>query len=283
MGRRSTRPLPPTCLDGLVDAVYRPQVLLLLNLIHDHQPVLHGLLLSSLFYYLLFQALRALFSTNSTMYFQTSTLALAALVASVQAHGVILQAVGDKGTSQGFRLDQTLPRNCTTISPCQQDSVIIRDAEITSNIVNACGRTEIAGNIDIGEETENELAAGRIASVSAGSTMQVTIHQVNADGAGPYECDFDDTSNSKAKYVALKVANNIPGANGLSQAKEQDFTISVQMPKDLNCIGASTGDICTVRCRNTALAGPFGGCFAVRQVNGGGRQDGSAAGKLPLF
>ena len=217
------------------------------------------------------------------MYFQTTTIALAALAATVQAHGVILQATGDQGSSQGFRLDQTLPRNCTTISPCQQDSVIIRDAEITSNIVNACGRTEIAGNIDIGEETENELAAGRIASISAGSTMQVTIHQVNADGAGPYECDFDDTSNSKAQYVPLKVANNIPGENGLSQAKEQDFTITVQMPQDLNCIGASTGDICTVRCRNTALAGPFGGCFAVRQVDGKGRQDGTAAGKLLFF
>jgi hypothetical protein len=217
------------------------------------------------------------------MYFQATTVALAALVASVQAHGVILQATGDKGTSQGFRLDQTIARNCTTISPCQQDSVIIRDAEITQNIVNACGRTEIAGNIDIGEETENEIAAGRIATVSSGTTMQVTIHQVNADGAGPYECDFDDTSNSKAQYVPLKVGNNIPGKNGLSDAKAQDFTISVQMPNNLKCTGASSGDICTVRCRNTALAGPFGGCFAVRQVDGKGRQDETAAGKLTLF
>ena len=30
---------------------------------------------------------------------------------------------------------------------------------------------------------------------------------------------------------------------------------------------ASTGDICTVRCRNNAVAGPFGGCFAVQQVD----------------
>ncbi|KAM0321743.1 hypothetical protein ACHAPQ_009283 [Fusarium lateritium] len=37
------------------------------------------------------------------------------------------------------------------------------------------------------------------------------------------------------------------------------------MPDDLNCFGASTGNICTVRCRNNALAGPFGGCFAVQQ------------------
>jgi len=30
---------------------------------------------------------------------------------------------------------------------------------------------------------------------------------------------------------------------------------------------ASTGDICTVRCRNNAVAGPFGGCFPVQQVD----------------
>lgn len=77
-------------------------------------------------------------------------------------------------------VDQTLARNCTTISPCQQDSTIIRDSEITQNIVNSCGRTEIAGNIDVGEQTENELAAGRVAKVSKGSVLAVTIHQVSS-------------------------------------------------------------------------------------------------------
>lgn len=77
-------------------------------------------------------------------------------------------------------VDPAIARNCTTISPCQQDATIIRDAEISQNIVNACGRTEINGNIDIGEQTENELAAGRMAKVSAGSTLAVTIHQVRS-------------------------------------------------------------------------------------------------------
>ena len=33
------------------------------------------------------------------------------------------------------------------------------------------------------------------------------------------------------------------------------------------CDLASTGNICTVRCFNTAAAGPFGGCFAVQQTD----------------
>ena len=30
---------------------------------------------------------------------------------------------------------------------------------------------------------------------------------------------------------------------------------------------ASTGDVCTIRCFNSAQAGPFGGCFAVQQTD----------------
>ncbi|KAF1847859.1 uncharacterized protein K460DRAFT_64757 [Cucurbitaria berberidis CBS 394.84] len=211
------------------------------------------------------------------MYYQTSFLALAAVITTVHSHAAILAAVGDSGTSQGFLVDPAIARNCTTISPCQQDATIIRNSEITQNIVNACGRTEIAGNIDIGEQTENELAAGRMAQVKAGSMVAVTIHQVNADGAGPFECDMDETSNAVTTFRPLKVSNNVPGTNGLSQAKEKEFTINVQMPDDFNCIGASTGNICTVRCRNNAVAGPFGGCFAVQQTDGTGRTNTSAA------
>lgn len=65
----------------------------------------------------------------------------------------------------------------------------------------------------------------------------------------------------------LTVTNNVPGSNGLSQAKEQDFNITVALPSDLACVGASTGNVCTVRCRNNAVAGPFGGCFAIQQTD----------------
>lgn len=67
-----------------------------------------------------------------------------------------------------------LARNCTTISPCQQDATLIRDAEIEQNIVNECGRTELAGNIDIGENTENALAANAVTQVQRGSTVEVS-------------------------------------------------------------------------------------------------------------
>ncbi|KAB8299874.1 hypothetical protein EYC80_000120 [Monilinia laxa] len=199
----------------------------------------------------------------------TSILFQAALLSVAQAHGVILAAQGLKGspTSVGFKVDDAIARNCTGISPCQLDTTIIRDAEIAANIVNECGRTELSGNIDVGENTENALAANSVTQVKAGTKMTVTIHQVNADGAGPYSCDLDQTSNAGIISRNLTVTNNVPGVNGLSQAKTQDFNITVQMPDDLACTGASTGNVCTIRCRNNAVAGPFGGCFAVQQTD----------------
>jgi len=154
-----------------------------------------------------------------------------------------------------------------TINPCQQDTTLIRQSEITANIVNECGRTELTGNIDVGQNTENMLAAGQVTQVKAGTPVTVTIHQVNADGAGPYACDLDETSNSGTAFTNLSVTNNVPGANGLSQALAQDFNMTVTMPTTMKCTGGSTGNICTVRCRNNSVAGPFGGCFPVQQTD----------------
>lgn len=69
--------------------------------------------------------------------------------------------------------------------------------------------------------------------------MTVTIHQVNADGAGPYTCDMDPTGNTLGAtgQTALTVTNNVPGANGFSQAKTEDFNMTVTMPTSLNCTG----------------------------------------------
>ncbi|PSR97210.1 hypothetical protein BD289DRAFT_362712 [Coniella lustricola] len=195
-------------------------------------------------------------------------LSLAALAAFAHGHSQIVAAYGDSGMSVGFMVEE-LARNCTSISPCQQDATLIRDAEIASNVVNECGRTEISGNIDVGENSENALAAGQVTKVASGSTITMTIHQVNADGAGPYTCDLDPTGNTLGAtgQTALVVTNNVPGANGFSQAKTQDFNMTITMPTNLNCTGGSTGNLCTVRCRNNALAGPFGGCIAVQQTD----------------
>ncbi|KAI0023896.1 hypothetical protein F4780DRAFT_28454 [Xylariomycetidae sp. FL0641] len=211
----------------------------------------------------------------------TSILSLSALLALAQGHSQIInvQGLDDSPNSVGFQVQPNIARNCTSISPCQQDATIIRDAEIASNVVNECGRTELGGNIDIGENTENALAAGKVTQVQSGTQMTVTIHQVNADGAGPYTCDLVEQGNTGIISQNLTVEDNVPGKNGFSQEKFKDFEMKVTMPDNFKCTGSSAGNVCTVRCRNNALAGPFGGCFPVQQVDQGqgGGQDNVAA------
>ncbi|ATY67517.1 hypothetical protein A9K55_000359 [Cordyceps militaris] len=202
------------------------------------------------------------------MRWTTSLLTAAPLLTLGACHAVILNAQGTKGSPASSSIvDPAIARNCITINPCQQDTTIIRDAEIKANIVNQCGRTELKGNVDVGENTENALSANAVTQVEPGGEVTVTLHQVNADGAGPFFCDIDQTSNTGVGIQNLTVVDNVPGTNGLSQAKTQAFDITVKMPDDLKCTGASTGNVCTVRCRNNAIAGPFGGCFAVQQIN----------------
>lgn len=57
------------------------------------------------------------------------------------------------------------------------------------------------------------------------------------------------------------------GIGGLSLATNTDFTIKVRMPEGMTCEGEIAGvkNVCVVRVRNQALAGPFGGSGAFVQ------------------
>ncbi|APA09238.1 hypothetical protein SS1G_14237 [Sclerotinia sclerotiorum 1980 UF-70] len=174
-----------------------------------------------------------------------------ALFSAIHAQGVLLSAQGTKGSPASLPLQVQLNTN---------DVNIINEAEINSNVVNECGRTILNGNIDIGENTETQLANKTVTSVTKGSVVNVVIKQGGTNGKGPYKCDMDPTSNglgSGQTKLAVK-ETDVKGGN---------INLAVTMPSNMSCIGASTGNICTVRCFNAATAGPFGGCFAVMQTD----------------
>ncbi|WYZ34591.1 hypothetical protein EsH8_I_000867 [Colletotrichum jinshuiense] len=178
-------------------------------------------------------------------------LAASAMLALAHAQGVILSAQGPNGpASLSLQVD-----------PTKSDANIINKQEITQNAVNECGRTILGGNIDIGEVTENQLGNNTITKVTKGSTVDVTIAQVSSDGAGPYSCDLDLTSNSNG------ASGQTPLEVQEAQPQNGNIKLTVKMPADMACVGASTGDICTVRCFNANAKGPFGGCFAVQQTD----------------
>lgn len=77
--------------------------------------------------------------------------------------------------------------------------------------------------------------------ISQGGMVMMTLHQVNGDGAGPYDCMIDSTGTG-TQWVNMQVATNVPGENSRSRAKATDF-VSIdhlcQSPSFTNSFSAS--------------------------------------------
>jgi hypothetical protein len=133
-----------------------------------------------------------------------------------------------------------------------------------------------------GAKTTGPPEAGVAAAVGAGAstglptcaddgTVTFTMRQINQDGAGPFTADVDGTSGGTAEAAMQKatVTTNAPGLGfgGLSLATNTDFEMKVQMPAGMTCDAtvAGTPNVCVMRVRNAAAAGPFGGSVAFTQ------------------
>lgn len=65
-------------------------------------------------------------------------------------------------------------------------------------------------------------AGGTMPQVTQGGQIEMTIHQVNGDGAGPYECMID-ASGAGTQWQPLTVTQNVPGTRSRSDARAQAF------------------------------------------------------------
>ncbi|THG95016.1 hypothetical protein EW145_g8040 [Phellinidium pouzarii] len=202
-----------------------------------------------------------LFSTRLT-----ALLALALSTTSAHAHSVITNVAGANGVAaQAFGVIASTPRDGSTPVPFEQDTSIIRNQEIQNGQAGVCGRTKAGGDNDVATQLDAAVTSG-LPSAAADGTVSMTLHQVNQDGAGPYTCEVS-TDATGASFAAMVVSTDVPGKNSLSNAKATDFPLVAQMPAGTTCTGGANGDACLVRCRNAALAGPFGGCVAVTTSN----------------
>ncbi|KAJ7654996.1 putative gEgh 16 protein [Mycena polygramma] len=197
------------------------------------------------------------------MFFNT-LLVLSAVSSSallnVQAHGTITAVTGANGVqAAGFGIIASTPRNGASPKPFEQDTSVIRDKEIASGKTGVCGRTAAGGNNDVAAQLAAASSAGLPTAATDGS-VTMTLHQVNQDGAGPFTCDV---SGDGVTFQAATVTTQVPGKFGLSLATAQDFPLTAQMPAGMACTAGPNGDACIMRCRNQALAGPFGSCVAV--------------------
>lgn len=116
-------------------------------------------------------------------------------------------------------VDPSTPRDGTRRNPFQQDSTRFKgDAAAT------CGETLGGGDnsVESGVKAVMSNMGNTLPQVSAGGELTMTVHQVNGDGAGPYTCMIDSTGTG-AQWDAIQVTTNVPGNNGRSQAKAEDF------------------------------------------------------------
>ncbi|XXG95038.1 hypothetical protein Hte_001298 [Hypoxylon texense] len=192
------------------------------------------------------------------------------LIATAQlaaSHGVITDATGDAGGSgMGLGVDTSTPRDGTRRNPFQQDSTRFRGDQ-----ADTFGETIGAGDNDLEQGTQAIMAetGDQLPQVTAGGELKMTLHVVNADGAGPYTCMINDDGTG-ANWDDIQVTQSPPGDDSRDRdAAETDFPLTATIPADQECTGTVAGqeNACLVRCQNGARAGPFGGVVPVQMAN----------------
>lgn len=74
-----------------------------------------------------------------------------------------------------------------------------------------------------------QKGGGELPTPSPAGLVTMTLHQVNGDGAGPYECGCSADA-SGASFTPMTVVTNVPGRNSRSDARAEDFPLVAQMP-----------------------------------------------------
>ncbi|MCJ1377516.1 hypothetical protein MMC17_000611 [Xylographa soralifera] len=190
-----------------------------------------------------------------TVLFPMVLLALT-LSTPVAGHCKITSAQGDLGGA-GTALGIT-----ANSGNSESDVTVFSGAQAAS-----FGETPGGGNIDPATALPAAMAiAGTtLPQVSAGGAVTMNLHQVNADGAGPFTCSVDTTAQG-TEFSPMTVTTNVAGTKGISTAANADFPLVASMPANATCTGTVAGvsGLCMVKCENPV--GPFGGTVAVQMA-----------------
>lgn len=212
-----------------------------------------------------------------------SVLAASQLVAG---HSIIVKAVGDAGGSgSALGVVPTTPRDGTRRNPFQQDATRFR-GEAKDTVGETVGQG--TNQVESGTAEIMSLSGDSLPQVTQGGEVQMTLHQVNGDGAGPYTCMIN-ADGTGADWKNIQVTQNVDGRRGNNRAGAMtDNPLTASIPAGQTCTGNVAGqdNVCLVRCQNQARAGPFGGVVPVQMTgaankaaagnNGGAANNGAA-------
>ncbi|KAF8148111.1 hypothetical protein K438DRAFT_2087424 [Mycena galopus ATCC 62051] len=196
---------------------------------------------------------------------RTSPAILLTSVASAYGHVVITSVIGANGvTTTGFGVTNNTLRTGTTEQPFQLDTSVY-----------PCGATLQGGSINIATALADAVSQGGgiLPSLSPNGTVNMMLHQVNADGGGPFTA-MVNTDATGATWVPATVLLQAPGTNGILHGGPANVPFSAQIPPGTTCTGGTDKATCLIRINNGGTnntlslaqgAGPFGGCVAVTQ------------------
>jgi len=143
--------------------------------------------------------------------FQTLfTLTLLATARLAAGHAAIIAATGDAGgNGMALGIDTSTPRDGTRRNPFQQDATRFRGdaAETFGETLGGGDNALEAGTTAIMAETGDQLP-----QVTPGGEVQMTLHQVNGDGGGPYTCRINADGTGQ-QWTPITVTTTPPGRN----------------------------------------------------------------------
>ncbi|KAJ3878346.1 hypothetical protein F5051DRAFT_439792 [Lentinula edodes] len=208
-----------------------------------------------------------------------SVLVATSMLTFAYGHAVITAVAGDNGVSTsgfGVTTDGSVPRNGTTEQPFQLDTPVLKNL-----VDDPCGATLLGGSIGMTSSLATAITqgGGNLPSLAADNSISFTLHQVNADGGGPFSAMVNTDATGQTWTSAL-ITQQPPGANGLLSGGPVDSQVTAALPAGTTCTGTSAdgsiSNICLIRISNGGTgneaaslasfangAGPFGGCFAV--------------------
>ncbi|KAB5536555.1 hypothetical protein GE09DRAFT_331126 [Coniochaeta sp. 2T2.1] len=192
----------------------------------------------------------------------TLLLAATALLQLVSSHNLISNAVGDAG-GKGIAFGVSSPT-----SNSQSDTTTFRGSN------NKFGSTQKGAINPAAQLAAAQQIAGSNTLPQVEGQITLTLHQINADGAGPMSCSIDTAA--AGTFEGTTVATDVPGKNGRSNAADQDFPLVVDVPAGTVCTGTlgTVKNVCLVKCQNPA--GPFGGVVAFQMASGAAGAAGAA-------
>lgn len=146
-----------------------------------------------------------------------------------------------------------------------QNTGIILQKEIDAGTTTPCGR--IFGGIGLEPfviDIQKELAlaeADGVASATRNGSISMGVYAHNADGAGPYTCEYSSDISLK-QLQPMEISRQIEGDKGNNPAaKDFVYPLVAILPLNAICRGGAGGNTCIMRCINPL---GFGSCAAIQ-------------------